>query len=314
MYTFIFYLRALAACLITNAHYVGIYPLDIIANGGLIGDIIFFAVSGFCLSNIKDDFITWYKKRIKRIYPYVWLITICYLLLGLYSFEDRNLIEWFFYPTGYHFVASIIVLYIPYYFVSKKNDIHFTRIAFLITACVQVMIYIFIYDKTYYHIDTVREPFIRFLFFEAMLIGLFFRQKSSRSKMTNKSWILTFILCCIYFISKIIFSKIISISSFQIFNQIILTVLLFSIFDNFQRIDSKLNHLNKRINKIVKFISNYTLEIYLVQYVIIPICSENFKFPLNWLIATFSIVFTAYLLKTITNKILNNISEIRRHR
>lgn len=31
-------LRALAACLITNAHYTGIYPVEIIANGGLLGD------------------------------------------------------------------------------------------------------------------------------------------------------------------------------------------------------------------------------------------------------------------------------------
>ena len=37
MITFIAFLRALAACLITNAHYTGIYPTDLIANGGLMG-------------------------------------------------------------------------------------------------------------------------------------------------------------------------------------------------------------------------------------------------------------------------------------
>lgn len=46
MIFFITVLRALAACLITNAHYTGIYPIEIIANGGLIGDVLFFAVSG----------------------------------------------------------------------------------------------------------------------------------------------------------------------------------------------------------------------------------------------------------------------------
>ena len=44
MVYFITFLRAMAACLITNAHYTGVYPTDLIANGGLIGDIIFFAV------------------------------------------------------------------------------------------------------------------------------------------------------------------------------------------------------------------------------------------------------------------------------
>lgn len=34
MIFFITVLRALAACFITNAHYEGIYPTNIIANGG----------------------------------------------------------------------------------------------------------------------------------------------------------------------------------------------------------------------------------------------------------------------------------------
>ena len=57
MYYFINCLRALAATLITNAHYTNVYPISIIANGGLLGDILFFAVSGFCLYNIKLKFI-----------------------------------------------------------------------------------------------------------------------------------------------------------------------------------------------------------------------------------------------------------------
>lgn len=42
MIVFITWLRCLAAMLITNAHYTGIYPTDLIANGGLIGDVLFF--------------------------------------------------------------------------------------------------------------------------------------------------------------------------------------------------------------------------------------------------------------------------------
>lgn len=45
MVFFITCVRALAACLITNAHYTGVYPTDLIANGGMIGDVLFFAVS-----------------------------------------------------------------------------------------------------------------------------------------------------------------------------------------------------------------------------------------------------------------------------
>lgn len=71
--------------LITNAHYTGIYPTDWIANGGLIGDTLFFALSGYCLTNIKTGFWKWYGKRLNRILPAVSLITIIYAVLGQYD-------------------------------------------------------------------------------------------------------------------------------------------------------------------------------------------------------------------------------------
>ena len=121
MIFYITVLRALAAMLITNAHYIGIYPTDLIANGGLLGDVIFFAVSGFCLVDIKQSFPQWYSKRIIRIYPVVWIITSVYIVLGFYTFDDWTLAEYFLYPTYYHFVASIIILYIPYYFIVRSK-------------------------------------------------------------------------------------------------------------------------------------------------------------------------------------------------
>jgi peptidoglycan/LPS O-acetylase OafA/YrhL len=66
------FLRALAAILITNSHYTGVYPIDLIANGGLLGDVLFFSLSGFVLVNIRVNFVEWYKKRILRIYPSIW--------------------------------------------------------------------------------------------------------------------------------------------------------------------------------------------------------------------------------------------------
>ena len=63
MIFFVTFLRALATCLITNAHYTGVYPTDLIANGGLIGDVVFFAVSGYCLYNAKGNFFGWYGNK-----------------------------------------------------------------------------------------------------------------------------------------------------------------------------------------------------------------------------------------------------------
>ena len=151
MISYITVLRALAAMLITNAHYTGIYPTDIIANGGLLGDVIFFAVSGFCLCNVKKTFPKWYLHRLLRIYPAVIIVTALYLILGFYSWEGglAEGVKWFLYPTYYHFVASIVVLYIPFYFIMKmveKNGAgggRMIKLSVLIVAIVYVGVYLF---------------------------------------------------------------------------------------------------------------------------------------------------------------------------
>lgn len=99
MVLFITVLRALAACLITNAHYTGVYPTDLIANGGLLGDVLFFAISGYCLFNVKKSFPAWYGKRLVRVYPPVLIATAIYFLIGSYTFAENNLLWWFLYPT-----------------------------------------------------------------------------------------------------------------------------------------------------------------------------------------------------------------------
>ena len=156
MVFYITFLKALAACLITNSHYTGVYPTDLIANGGLLGDVLFFAVSGFCLYNIKLSFPRWYGKRLYRIYPPVIIITLIYFVLGFYPINGRNALQWFIYPTHYHFVASILVLYIAYYIVFRIQVLR-THIpaVMLATAIAWLIVYLLFFDKSVYKIDKV---------------------------------------------------------------------------------------------------------------------------------------------------------------
>lgn len=190
---FITLLRAFAAIIITNAHYTGIYPSDIIANGGLLGDVIFFSVSGFCLANPRMPFGRWYAKRLWRIYAVVWVITIVYVLLGAYEVNSlTDGLKWFVHPTKYHFVASITLLYIPLYFVARYVKLSCKNYAALGIGLfvAQMLVYLTIYDASYYHIDKLREPMIEFLFFQSMLLGLFFRQECESGALDQKksSW------------------------------------------------------------------------------------------------------------------------------
>ena len=331
MIFFVTVLRALAACLITNSHYTGIYPIDLIANGGLIGDVLFFAISGYCLYNIKNDFslkgfVLWYGKRIWRVFPPVIIATAVYMLLGFYHLSEHSFAWWYIYPTYYHFVASIIVLYIPFFFIIK---IEFLKkrlpIVMGLIAIIYLAIYLIIYDKSYYHIDTVREPMIRFLFMESMLLGAWFRQNDCRFRLNktqsvSKKWIPVcglFLFITAYFASKIAFSKNMIPSSWQILNQVVIFALLFFLFLTFCKADRKLENIcGGGVRSIISFLSSITLEIYVVQYVLIDLIRDlNLPFPINWICVTSSILLAAYVLHiackwlyTTTDKIISKIS------
>lgn len=310
MVFFITFLRALAACFITNAHYTGIYPTDLISNGGLIGDILFFAVSGYCLCNVRMSFLPWYGKRIYRVYIPVIIITVLYLVFGYYTFEEHNLFGWLVYPTAYHFVASIILLYIPFYVVMKVKPLR-NNLGLVIGTCfvLYMAIYILVYDKSYYHIDNVHEPMIRFLFMECMLLGAWFKQndKKFRNKFKFRYLITAIVLFMVYFASKLLLSHRESVAPFQIVNQIVIFMLLFFMFCSFAGLDSRLEYLPVAVKKIIEFISSITLEIYVVQYYLIEAIRPIGRFPINWILLTAAIILSAFLLNRICKLIYSLI-------
>lgn len=320
---FVDLLRAFAAIIITNAHYTGIYPSDLIANGGLLGDVIFFSVSGFCLASPRIPFKQWYPKRLWRIYAVVWIATLAYVLLGAWGVNNAvDAVKWFIHPTKYHFIASITLLYIPLYFVAKYVDLNKKNytIAALGLLIVQMVLYFCIYDKSYYHIDTVREPMIEFLFFQSMLLGLYFRRQCTKGLLMVENsnwggqkmilWSCLAIMLAVYFASKMLFVKRATISEFQLLNQIVLFISLFLLFRCTYTLEDKLKkHSDSWLWKIVEYLSDHTLEIYCVQYVIIDwVRNLGLSFPINWLALTTTILLAATALRWISQKVIKLVN------
>lgn len=305
MIFFITFLRALAACLITNSHYEGVYPSDIIANGGMIGDILFFAVSGYCLYNVKYDlspkgFAAWYARRIWRIYPPVMIVTAVYMLAGYYSLQDNSALWYYVFPTAYHFVSSIMILYIPLFLILKLDFLkkHIPAIMAL-TGAVWLAIYFTAYDRSFYHIDNIREPMIRFLFMESMLMGAWFRRNDSTLRNKFKWWYIlgASLSAAAYLASKLMLTKHWKYAPFQFLSQLAVFALLIFIFLIFCSADNKLEKLPTPLKKCISFISDLTLEIYLVQrYIITLISAMHLTFPLNWLTMTACIILAALIL------------------
>lgn len=313
-FLFIVLMRAIAAIIITNSHYTGVYPTDLIANGGLLGDVLFFSISGFCLASPRDNFGKWYLKRVIRVYTPSWVMTIVYIILGAYILTNlQDVFDFFIWPTHWHFVASIILLYIPLFFVSKyieMNKRNFLRLTGLILF-IQIILYFTVYDYSFYHIDTVREPMIEFLFFQSMLLGLHFRwkaeNKSNNYRISLVKIGIVIFFTVLYFMSKMLFVKLPEIAPLQLINPIVLWGLLYVLFELFMSIDSLLIRIEKSfLWKCISFLSNRTLEIYLVQYIIIAQCKIG-PFPINWIILTSLIILSASILHWGSQKIIKYI-------
>ncbi len=311
-FVFIVVLRALSAMIITNAHYTGVYPMEIFANGGLLGDVLFFSISGFCLAHINTPFGPWFKRRTIRVYIPTLIATIIFVIIGAYPIPNIwDGLKIFIWPTNYHFVGSIILLYIPFYFICSRIELttsNFIKIS-LMLFMIQSLLYFIVYDRSVYHIDNVREPMIKFLFIQSMLLGAYYRKVTEGESPKNSIVVIIGggLLMISYFISKVAFSKIAGISEWQILNQVILFLLLWSIFRIFYSLEKYLNKMPVFLENSFKYLADRTLEIYLVQYVIIPKTDSLVQWPFNWFVVTGAILVTAHVLHWMSRRILIKI-------
>lgn len=296
MVYFITALRALAACIITNSHYTGVYPLDFIANGGFIGNMIFCGVSGYCLCQIKQDFPRWYGKRLVRCYLPVWIITGLYFLLGFFAVEEQGLLSSFFYPTRYHFIGSIVLLYIPFYIVMRIKPFreHLAVVMAGVGGAVLVY-YICFFDKSYYHVEEVRGLIYRTVLFLGMLMGALLRQKdaSCRSKPCKWYLLLAPVLFVAYLGAGFVFNKKPGLCALQIVSPLLAVAALYCILWGFAGLDGFFEKLPAAVRRCIDFLAAMTLEIYLVQGELIERLRPLVGFPVNWAVLTAAILVAA---------------------
>jgi len=92
-----------------------------------------------------------------------------------------------------------------------------------------------------------------------------------------------------------LFSKRAAFSAYQIINQYILLMLLTGIFVCVASVSSKLDKLPDFIKKVINYLAKITLEVYVVQVVIIE-RFRGLKFPINWIVITAIVIIGASLL------------------
>lgn len=313
MYGFIYWLKVLAAVLITNSHYADIWPVSALAMGGPIGNCIYFFVSGFCLCNIKEPFYRWYPKRMVRIYPAVFIIMAFRLLFAGDKITTGfgGYVRSFIYPTWFHFVGSILLLYILFYVVRYMQK-RFEKIKTYYVVCglfaLFAVIYIFFFDKSYFHIDDVQEKTVRFMFFASMLLGASLRERYEKisEKISPFNVASLFVLGGCYFAFKMFLDKnILLVNYFQLASPVICVLFIYCVVLLFIKFEKKgvFSKMPDFLKSFSRLVAGMTLEIYLCQNLIIDSLSKRFSFPINFIVVTSLIAVFAYAINMMSRLI-----------
>lgn len=301
-------LRFIACALITNSHFDGVYPINI-SFGGCPGNCLFFIISGFLLySKLSDNnnkFIPWYFSKITRLYITLFIIDIVLVSVG---YKEASL-ELFIFPINdnFWFIPCIMILYAAFYFSMKYKVLAY--LVLVADVCIYTYEYIFAFDHSVFFVEKIFV--FRLLYgFIAMLIGALLKHNKEKFKQIHgKKGFMLIGISCLSLVGFLVIKLCISSGNiialrFQFLTQVLSMIFAASLFVGISAFDTNLGYLMKDtiIGKVVKIIGLSTLEVYLVQFVIISKI-KPLIFPVNFVLIIVSVTFAALILHIVSDSI-----------
>lgn len=310
-------LRCIATCLITNTHLDEVYPTSALAVGGLFGDVLFFMISGYCLINSSENkFHKWYFGRFLRIYPTIFVMILINLANGF--FVKAPHLSWFdifVYPTLYNFAGAIMLLYIPLFFVKRfANSKKALTILISAVGVAWLLYFIFLLDKSEFVMNNTENPICLILYFEAMLVGALMKKTVSvdNTAKTKGLWMLmaaSVALFGVYGVAIIIVKGIPTLFNVQLIVNIILLAAVAMLFYTILKSETLLVKLPEWIKKAILLVGALTLELYVVQLVIIN-ALKNIVFPLNFILIVMAVFSAAFVLHIVIKGVPMLVKEL----
>ena len=310
------FLKVLAAIFITNSHFIPLYK-DIspsLATFGVHGNALFFFVSGFVLmmgfEKKQDLFVNWYKKRIQRLWPSVFLWSIIAAIIWKDPITWKNLLI----ANNYWFLQCIAIYYILFYIFGNLNisimgggKICVQKILFMFSIAASLLYFYFMPKAT----GSIFHTNLHFVcHFSIMIMGgmtyLYKHKIKIKSLWKDCLWaIFWFVL---YFIILYIGK---GKQDYKYYVQIVgllpLHLFIFYAYKTASYHWCTTLFQSSRWKRILTTIASLTLEIYIVQFHIIT-DKFNRLFPLNTVIVFIFICITAYCLRVMTSLFLQFLS------
>lgn len=293
-------LKFLAVFLIINSHMDALYvKYGMLATGGAIGDVLFLFASGYTLLLSKRNlsFDNWYKRRINRIYPSVFVCTVMGALFSLRC--SLNLSEF----GGGEFIIAIMIYYMLIYAI-KRYAVKYIPHIIALTGIVSLVVYVvwFPYkhltgEKGMYGITTL---FRWIPYFAFMLFGSWMGLKRKDLKFHAVFDFLKMIASLLFFYGiQFAAKKYAIVAPYQI---ITLLPLMGIVYYFYKWCHAKFweKLYSKKIGyTIIMTISGLCLESYLIQYSVFT-TKLNGIFPLNLPIMVIIVLLASFLCKCLS--------------
>lgn len=306
------FLRFVAIALIINSHLDSYYPISYLGTGGAMGNALFFVLSSFglFLSEKKNPkpFTEWYTRRIKRIYPTVWIVLIILTFpykIYIHAYDLKNLLLFFgnfFYPP-FWFLQALMIFYVVIYFIIKKYNVRKIYYWLFALSVLYAFCYLYYLDLSKWCIED--DPFQYIFYLMIFIFGVFLAERNDKIQYSGlQDWGLLFLSVFIIYGHKFLMLKGMT-SSLQFIQHLFIFPFIYYFFkisrsDLIQGCIMKVPAFKSTIN----YISNITLELYLVHlYVILFIPKLKLPFPVNILLVLIVTFIIAASIKYLSNRI-----------
>lgn len=308
------FLRAFGIILIINSHLDHYYPIPYIGTGGALGNSIFFFLSAFgiYLSQQRSHklFKEWITVRISRIYPSLWivlaLLVIPLMIAGgkITTANLTNVIGYFFNPY-FWFLQTLLVFYLLTYYLIKNNQQKNILCVLLGLIVIYFVSYCKWVDLSKWSIE--KYPFDHIHYLMIFIFGIFIAMHNEKIKYTGYSNYFTVIFFVVLiYAHKFMMTKGLY-PEFQFIQQAAMYPIVYYLL-KISRSPFVLAGLvkSKIIFPIAKFLSDHTLEIYMIHETIShSVLKLQLPFPTN--------VFIFLLLTFVLATIVKRLAEIFRY-
>jgi peptidoglycan/LPS O-acetylase OafA/YrhL len=203
---------AIAAWMIFNSHTEAFHPFRWMAADGLLGNSLFFFISGYgiqaSLSKSRQTFLAYFARRLIRIYISLLIVELAFsFITPNFQYFDYSALQKFIYPTSHTYVVLIIPFYIVLWFVDRAA----TRWYWISIFFSAVVLGFYYYDyldivQHQQHLSLGNIPFPLWLSFYWILValGALSARAEIASNLSLRKIYLLFAVLLTYFILKLL--------------------------------------------------------------------------------------------------------------